>query len=160
MKSQRIKWILFVILLVVLIYIWWGNIKLFMSSSASPAYEESVVEARSTANTQMVVQLTYSEPRTNPFKRYNVASAQSPPPSRQAKPATLQVPPPSSQFRLVGAVAGDKQPQAVFQRPDESTIVLTLHDSLMAWQVVAISDTLVVLAHEKQRDTLILRDTP
>lgn len=160
MKSQRVKWILFVILLIVLIYIWWGNIKLFTSSSVPPAYENAVVEARSTANTQMAGQLTYSEPRTNPFKRYNVASAQPPPASRQPKPATPQVPPPSSQFRLVGAVVGDKQPQAVFQSPDESTIVLTLHDTLLAWQVVAISDTLVVFAHEKQRDTLILSKTP
>jgi hypothetical protein len=155
MKPLQIKRVALGVLLLILAYVWWGNLRLMtdqpifdVSGSDAKGYDGKVTESAA---------LEFSEPKTNPFRRYLSVP---PSPTRSAAPMPSKVPefpPPSTRYRLIGALVEHNQSQAVFLDEAATSTVLALKDSLMSWTLVGISDTIAIFAKEKQRDTLVLQ---
>lgn len=154
MKSARLKQASLAVLLLIAGYIWWGNFRLF----CAPKNETSPIGAnKGTAEkTPRSTSLEYQDPKINPFQRFEVVNT--PPISAQSRstPAVRAPEMVSGRYRLVGVVLKSDQSQAVFMEPDSGTIILTLGDSLLRWQLLSIRDTVIVFGNEKRRDTIRL----
>ena len=158
MKSDTIKKLVLAALLLVFIYIWWGNLKLFFggSSYSEQAYQTSVRADSQSAETGG---LEYRLPRVNPFQRQIAAQQR-----RQEKPAPAKQQPRSTPklseaYTLAGVLTEKAEPQAVLRLPDGSSAILTVGDSIGQWRLTAIGERQVVFTHGKEHDTLRLGDT-
>lgn len=153
MASQRTKRILLAVLLVILLYVWWGNLKLFFPPSPVP--QEVPRSGTVSVGSDTQAHLVYREPRINPFLRPRTddVSKQSKSPVPRPGPSVALV---SGSYTLSGIVTKGATSQAVIRTDQDSTFILATGDSLVGWRVVEITSNRVVFSHEKLRDTLRL----
>lgn len=162
MNSNVMKKIVLGVLSVVVIYIWYGNMTLFIGQDQVHAVNTS---ARNTGdglvsnNEMLITPLKYAEPKVNPFL---IAEDPKPPPlktqvNQRAKAAPFQIPPrPSIQYHLVGALEDGSSKVAALANVDGAQILLTRGDTLSGWKIRTITASQVVFAFKDQRDTLHL----
>ena len=153
MKTAAWKKVLLLVLIIVLIYIWWGAFQVMYPDSSDFA-RVRVSEAPQTPEAAASAGLLYQEPKTNPFFRpsQKPVEDQRPSPPRPQPHLVLSL---SPSHRLIGVLALPEQPQAVISSEGGSS-VFSLGDSLGDWQLIRIVDNYVVFKHEIQRDTLWL----
>lgn len=154
MKPSRVKKILLGVLLIPLVYIWWGNLKLFSPSEA--VYQPlSPPETRAIQHTPNPGSLVYREPKVNPFRRPNIKQTA----TTQPKPKVPVTPPVqrlSTSHELAGIVNSS---QAVIKVSDGASVVLAVGDSLGGWELTQVLQQSVVFRHSKENDTLRLQTT-
>ena len=152
MTAARIKKGLFVVLLAVAAYIWWGNLQSFRSAQPDETLLAiPQVHHDSPGPTKSL--LPYLPPKVNPFRKYSVTTAR---PGEGTKPPPPVVPPLHSVYKLRGIVGKGKLAQAIVQLPDRSTRILSTGDSLESWQTKEIKDLYVTFLNGKRHDTLFL----
>ncbi len=151
MKKSSWKWWLVAILAVVMIYVWYDAFKM-MSPEATPLrfVEPSALprSGRRAANGP-----EYQPPKTNPFQQPAANPNASQQPGRSRPPE----PPPKldDKYRITGILRRDRQSQVVVTKQD-SSIVLSVGDSLGTWRLLEIADRSALFGQGKQRDTLWL----
>jgi hypothetical protein len=154
MKSKRIKQILLVLLFVVLVYIWWGNLKLFFTKQENPdySYETSTNNQKTPSRAQTI---TFKEPKVNPFRRYDIKPTSNQqintPESQPPLPEYLHI-----QHKLNGILPKGKTSQIIVFTPQSKSMILEMGDSLGQWQLTSIGDTYAVFRQGKRYDTLRL----
>jgi hypothetical protein len=151
MNSKTIKRTLLVILSVVLVYIWWGNVKLFTSSSSS-SDEYFTERPANSAYSKKSSGISYLPPKSNPFWR-PVAKA----PGtvvRTAVPPPPPIPAIHQSYSVKGILRQKGQSQAILLAPQNLTKIVAVGDSLGPWRVEAIGDSSVTFMLGKRRDTL------
>lgn len=154
MKSSHARKVILALLSVLLIYIWWGNVRTFHRSSDS--YSASPFEQDTAGKTEQSVQpLAYRGVKVNPFRRTIDT------PDRAAKPPakpTEEKPPPmlSEVAHLTGLVEKGVLSQAVITTRDSQTFVLSLQDTLVYWSLNEVTPTFAVFRQGKYYDTLWL----
>lgn len=155
MTSTRLKKGLLAVLLIVAGYIWWGNIQFFTQSDASSMMEPDGGSEISTEPVAATVVPAWEPPRVNPFQRITYSTA---PPDRPRAPAPPkpELPP---EYGLTGFLQRGNQSQAVIRIGQGGSTVLSIGDSLGAWQLVNVIDQAAILLNEKTYDTLRL-ETP
>lgn len=155
MKSDKIKWILLSVLIVVAAAIWINNLNLFKGESEYFQVRKGPASEKKSEKTE-AADIDYKEPKLNPFVRpkpdESGKEAQSKIKHQPEKPAA----PPmiSGRYLLDGIVMESENPQAVLNRPDGSSILITIDDTLDSWQIIKITDEMIVFSHDKYRDTL------
>ena len=157
MKSNTVKKLALAVLLLVFVYIWWGNLKMFFSESS---YSEQAFQIRTPTDSQAVQpgSLQYQPPQVNPFRRPAPSTKTQPAKPTAAKQQAKPLPRLSAQYALAGVVTEKGEPQAVVRLPDGSSTIVTLGDSIEQWELAEINKRHVVFRHKKERDTLWLGD--
>jgi hypothetical protein len=153
MNTKTFKRTLLVILLVVLVYIWWGNIKLFRSNSA-PTEEYFTERPTHAVAGKKLASISYLPPKSNPFWR-PVAKA----PGTMTKapaPQPPPIPPVHQTYRVKGILRQKGQSQAILMAPPSLTRIMEVGDTLGPWRVETIGDSVVTFVMGKRRDTLRL----
>ena len=154
MKSSHVKKAILTLLAMVLIYIWWGNIRTFHRSSDS--YSASPAEQDYAGSTgESVRRLVYRGVKVNPFRRpINTPEGAAKPPT---KPVVEKPPPMLSEVaRLTGLVEKGLLSQAVITTRDSQTFVLSLQDTLVYWSLDEVTPIFAVFRQGKYYDTLWL----
>ncbi len=152
MKALRVKKVVFVVLFGIAAYVWWGNIQSFSDSSeVDGGYFEDIVPKAGTKKTVALIE--YRTPRTNPFRKYNVAR---PTNSASRAQAPVQTELLHVSHKLKGIVGRGSAAQVVVQLPNQSNRILAISDSLGSWKVKEIRDVYVTFINGKHHDTLFL----
>ena len=153
MKAKQIKQGFLALLCIALVYIWWGNLKLFLGQGEEPdfAYE---VPGGTREKVVMPASIPYRPPQVNPFRR-NV-----PRPNSSQQTGILQPPRPveflHDTHRLSGVLPFGKHAQVTVLDSQNKTAVLEIGDSLRTWQLTAVGNTCAVFKQRKRYDTLWL----
>ena len=153
--SKRLKKVILGILTLVLIFVWWDNLKMFAPSGSHPSSAPS-----DTANVVTEVyadhQLGYKPPRINPFYHQSVdqQKQRSTPKSPVQEPAVRPATP--SGTALLGILRRGSASQAVIRGPDGRSTVLSLDDSLAGWKLTIVAENYVVFRHLEFQDTIWL----
>jgi hypothetical protein len=151
MKKSSWKWWLLALLALVMSYVWYNAFQMM-----SPEYVPiKVVEPPTThqPKAHSASSPEYQPPKTNPFQQPTVSPAVSPQSGRPRSPE----PPPKlgSRYRITGILRRDRQSQVVLTFQD-SSIVLSVGDSLGTWHLLEIGDRSALFGQGKLRDTLWL----
>lgn len=152
MTAARFKKGLFVVLLAVAGYIWWGNIQSFRGTQPDETLLP-IPQVHHVSPGAAGSPLPYLPPKVNPFRKYSISTARL---GEGMKPAPPVVPPLHSAYKLRGIVGKGKLAQAIVQLPDRSTRILSTGDSLESWQLKEIKDLYVTFLNGKRHDTLFL----
>jgi hypothetical protein len=151
MNSKNIKRGSLAALTLVLIYIWWGNLKMFtghteqdeMGTIDPPQHRSDPTPKR---------QYDYQSPKANPFLRTVKAAI---PLGRQSAPPKPTVPFVHETHQLSGVLHQKRRSQAILLAQGASRIV-EAGDTVSHWRVESIGDSLVTFSQGKRRDTLRL----
>lgn len=156
MTAVSRKRILLGVLLIVLAYVWWDGFHKMYPDTAAYLTHAPVGNANPTRGA-VSSELVYREPKTNPFFRPQQQPAGTQP--RQGGNLPTGVPPLRVNNKLIGVLGRGKQSQAVMSTETQN-VVVSLGDSVGAWELLMIGNNYAVFRHEKQRDTLWLYQTP
>ena len=145
------KWLLG-ILAVIMVYIWYDAFQMMYPETTG--LRVTMPKDSQAASVSSIEQLQYRPPKVNPFRKPSMTQSQ------QAKsPQLNETPEPvavfNEQYRLIGVLRRDSQSQAVVT-VDDSSLVLSIGDSLDNWQLQQIAENSVVFNHGKNQDTLWL----
>lgn len=155
MKSDKIKWILLAVLIIVAAAIWINNLNLFKSESEYFQVRKGSTSEKISEKTQ-APDIDYKKPKLNPFVKPKPAETAIETPAKGKPQPEKPVAPPkvSDRYHLDGIVIESENPQGILKGLDGSNILITVNDTLDSWQVIKITDELIVLSHDKYRDTL------
>lgn len=152
MSSKTIKKILLGVLVLVLIYIWWGNIRLFLSTPEAVEPTMTGTQTETPPPARKTTRISYLPPKTNPFWR----------PARLPKTsATPAAPAPvipliRQTHTLKGILRQKGQSQAILVSAQNASTIVAVGDSVGLWRVEAIGDSTVTFTQGKRRNTLRL----
>ena len=155
MKSPKLKGIILGALVIVLLAVWWDNLKLFYGNEND--YEGAVQfevkpEKQSKETSEILV---FKSPKVNPFRKPDLENVET---NRvqQNVVALVEVEKPSSRHKLLGVLKDKKKPQAVVNSDQGNTAVLSVSDSLENWVLIIVDTNFIVFRNEKIYDTLWL----
>lgn len=154
MKSERAKKIILGVLVLVAVYIWWGNLHLFVGTESNEPFRNEGSKERIVNNTDGPP-LKYMDPRTNPFRNSLAARSEV---SQQVQKPVPNIPPPSIDpgLTLTGVLRRGSTSQVVVASKSGTTEVLTVGDSLGPWVLTGIYENYAVFRQGKTQDTLWL----
>lgn len=154
MSPQRVKQIALALLCCVLLYIWWGNIKLFFGHQESYPYVEETPPLPSKQSDHSFG-IVYRPPQTNPFRRAVNRTPNDP--NRPATTAPKQTPEMlHASHRLSGILPKGRSSQVIVQTPQGASVVMELGDSLGTWALAGTGEAFAVFKQGKRYDTLWL----
>lgn len=141
-------------MVIILIYIWWGNISQFSSSSSS-YYQIDTTKVTATDSSRIdSLSLEFKPPKLNPFKR----PASEPPAANQRmttpQPTPMKTPKISQTYSIKGFILDSRLPQVILFN-NQTTQILAVGDSLEIWTLDKITDSSAIFKHEKEYDTII-----
>jgi len=158
MKSEKAKWIILIILIVIAAVVWMRNLRIF--GSKETYYQTTKAEHREVnAGSGAVSRLEYKKPRLNPFvlpPSPKVQQAVSAAPKKRQSPAPQKI---STNYKIDGIVIEAENPQAVLTSGDGSNIMITLNDFIDGWLVEEIIHDRIIFSQNKFRDTLWLMNS-
>jgi Tfp pilus assembly protein PilP len=154
MRSRRVKRLLLVVLTVLLIYVWWGNVQLFLpqthEADSMPSHPPQPQPNEAPEQT-----LTYRPPVVNPFRRPKRT-----PKAKAERKEERKVAPPAvklgDEVRVSGILERGSSSQAVIALPGGLSQVMSVGDSLDLWKLVVVGDEYVVFKRDRARDSLWL----
>jgi len=151
MKKSAWKWWLLALLAAVMIYVWYDAFQMMSPASAPIRVIQPAASPRTRSNTGSGPE--YQPPKTNPFQQ--PASAATPSP-QSVRPRPPELPPKlDDKYRITGILRRDRQSQVILSGQD-SSIVLSVGDSLGSWKLMEIDDRSALFSQGKHRDTLWL----
>lgn len=144
-----------VILTVLLIAIWWDNLKLFNQSESKYVLPiENQIAIQDVRSDKKEI-LAFKPPRVNPFLKSEFMEEKSTQ-TQNREFAVVKIEKPSSRHRLLGVIKDKKKPQAVINSSEGNTAVLSISDSLVNWVLIRVDTNLIVFKNDKLYDTLWL----
>jgi hypothetical protein len=153
-RAKRTKQGILVLLGLLLVYIWSGNLKLFYGHGNDASYIEPNRRPVLGHSPQKTT-LAYRAPRVNPFLRHHN------PPKSQANALRSSAPAPPAELlhathRLNGIVPKGKTSQAIILAPGNRSAVLEIGDSLGTWRLTTVTELFATFKQGKRCDTLWL----
>lgn len=155
MKKDTWKWWLLGALALVMAYVWYNAFQT-MSPEESSAYRVRTPAATTEQEEHVRTGVAYESPKVNPFQQPVAAAKPTAQTARgKATPPKLVQPRLEPHYRLTGIIDRDSRSQAVITFRD-SSVVVSVGDSLAGWQLLRTSQNSALFGHEKERDTLWL----
>ena len=158
MKSNRIKKIILAVLTIVVVYIWYGNLKMYTGTDRVSNVSAEQERSKNSLLSKSQSLLTYIEPKLNPFE----APGKSDPSQSQSRSRIVNripdPPPkaPSQSYKMVGSLNSGKTRIATLKETSGRQLLISPGDSLAGWKTVRIREDRIIFGHKKLRDTLRL----
>jgi hypothetical protein len=160
MKTDTIKKVVLGLLILVVAYVWYGNLQLFTSPQASNSNQsESSTLTEQVLGGASSPKLAFQSPKVNPFTKPKKTAATQSSSLAQSRPRVKpqpSTPRPSSAFHLVGTLTQANIDFAAVADTQGKQVLLQRGDSLNGWVTKRIRQDLVIFAQDKFRDTLQL----
>lgn len=164
MGSKRLKKLLLAALIPVLVYIWWGNIALFLGSTGGEYYRplaprETATETIRTGHVQSAhlesARLEYREPLVNPFTSASIDDRR-----RDSTVVKRPRPEPSpllgDSLRLRGVIPRGQSPQVIVADRSGATRIVSVGDTIIGWKLVEVGTDNATFKKDGRRETLRL----
>jgi len=155
MKSDRIKKGLFVVLGLIAVYIWWGNIDLMFNQGKVYQIPATKSNHSSISSSGSNAQLPFRKVRINPFRRMSITQNQQQPTQTKNNDSPPPHPLHLSYF-LTGILHRGQSSQAVLETNDGQSLVLSVNDSIQNWELKQVESDHAIFHQGRYHDTLRL----
>ncbi|MCH9032242.1 MAG: hypothetical protein IIB00_08295 [candidate division Zixibacteria bacterium] len=158
MKSNRVKKIILAVLTLVVVYIWYGNLKIYTGTDTVSIVSAEQESSKNVSGSKPENVLTYIEPKLNPFEAPEKSDA-SPGQNKRRIVNKIPDPPPkapSQSYKMVGSLNSGKTRIATLKETSGRQLLISPGDSLAGWKTVRIRQDRIIFGHKKLRDTLRL----
>ncbi|MBN4057061.1 hypothetical protein JYU19_01990 [bacterium AH-315-J21] len=161
MKTETLKKVILGLLILVVAYVWYGNIALFSSSgSYSDSHQNNEVSASQSSSTATGTEIVFQTPKINPFAKPKDATQSNNTRSTQKRPQKIAQPKgarPSTLYHLVGTLSESSSGFVALADSRGNQILIQRGDSLSGWVARRIRKNQIIFAQDKFRDTLQLK---
>jgi hypothetical protein len=153
-KSEKIKKISFLLLLIAAIFIWARNLDIFRSQ---PAYFQlkKAPQKKAAGIVSKIDKIEYQKPPINPFS-INEFKAISGGGQKEKEVAPAMPERLSGRYIIDGLVPLTARPQAILRELSGGNRLISVDDSISGWKVISIDGRQAVLSSGRYRDTLRL----
>lgn len=154
MKKNRLKIVLLILLTILMIYIWWGNIQSFRQSTPAIQMDQNTLSQSSDSNKKKEIQ--YRKPKLNPFKKYSNSQSIT---KSEVQPQKKQIIEPkiSTLYILQGIITEKNSSQAIIVDMKGNSSILSINEEINNWTLTKIEKNQIIFKNEKLYDTLWLQ---